>query len=70
MKTKKHLICPICDRRAEKAHIPFCSARCKLIDLGNWIDGGYRLPSEEAPSEAEIIDISARIIRKNELNHD
>lgn len=22
---------------------PFCSARCKLLDLGNWFDGAYRV---------------------------
>ena len=25
---------------------PFCSERCKLLDLGNWIDERYRVPSE------------------------
>ncbi|HEV8261731.1 MAG TPA: DNA gyrase inhibitor YacG [Burkholderiales bacterium] len=26
---------------------PFCSERCKLIDLGQWATGGYRIPQEE-----------------------
>jgi len=30
---------------------PFCSERCKLIDLGNWLDGAYAVPT--APEEAE-----------------
>lgn len=25
---------------------PFCSERCKLLDLANWIDGRYRAPGE------------------------
>ncbi len=25
---------------------PFCSERCKLIDLGNWLDGKYQIPVE------------------------
>ncbi len=37
--------CPICkkpvDARSELA--PFCSERCKLIDLGNWASGKYRV---------------------------
>jgi endogenous inhibitor of DNA gyrase (YacG/DUF329 family) len=32
---------------------PFCSWRCKLLDLGAWLDGRYRLPSSEGPSEGE-----------------
>ena len=26
---------------------PFCSQRCKLIDLGQWADESYRLPAED-----------------------
>ena len=37
---------------------PFCSPRCKTIDLGRWLDGEYRLPSEDEPDEAEIIDLA------------
>ncbi len=29
---------------------PFCSERCKLIDLGTWLDAGYRISSR--PDEA------------------
>jgi len=28
---------------------PFCSRRCKLIDLGRWFDERYRIESEEEP---------------------
>ncbi|MFW1734802.1 DNA gyrase inhibitor YacG [Acinetobacter sp. ULE_I001] len=28
---------------------PFCSERCKLIDLGAWANGDYTLPTEDAP---------------------
>lgn len=28
---------------------PFCSERCKLIDLGAWASGEYRLATEDAP---------------------
>jgi endogenous inhibitor of DNA gyrase (YacG/DUF329 family) len=33
---------------------PFCSERCKLVDLGNWLGGRYRIPAESvepAPPE-------------------
>jgi endogenous inhibitor of DNA gyrase (YacG/DUF329 family) len=42
--------CPICDRPlqdAEDSRDPFCSARCQRIDLGRWLGGDYRVPSEE-----------------------
>jgi endogenous inhibitor of DNA gyrase (YacG/DUF329 family) len=41
--------CPICGREAEyegNEFRPFCSERCKLIDLGEWADDGYSLPTE------------------------
>lgn len=31
---------------------PFCSERCKLIDLGAWTAGDYAVPGEPAPPEA------------------
>jgi len=46
--------CPICRRPSvfaspEEARRvrPFCSARCKLIDLGNWASEDYRVASNE-----------------------
>lgn len=35
------------------AYRPFCSLRCKLIDLGKWIDEEYRLQGEESPPNKE-----------------
>jgi len=32
---------------------PFCSERCKLIDLGRWIDEEYRVIGEDSPSSKE-----------------
>jgi endogenous inhibitor of DNA gyrase (YacG/DUF329 family) len=44
--------CPICKRtaapRGDNAAFPFCSARCKQVDLGQWLDEGYRVPGEPA----------------------
>jgi endogenous inhibitor of DNA gyrase (YacG/DUF329 family) len=42
--------CPTCQKgvvwtRAEKFK-PFCSERCKLIDLGEWAEGGRAIPGE------------------------
>ncbi|MBV8937771.1 MAG: DNA gyrase inhibitor YacG [Alphaproteobacteria bacterium] len=45
--------CPICGKPATPQHRPFCSARCAQIDLGRWLKGNYRIPTEERPDEAE-----------------
>ncbi|MBN1508798.1 MAG: DNA gyrase inhibitor YacG [Sedimentisphaerales bacterium] len=44
------------NRAAQMRFFPFCSERCKLIDLGAWLDAEYRIPSRpdeecEGPSE-------------------
>jgi endogenous inhibitor of DNA gyrase (YacG/DUF329 family) len=40
--------CPICSRpaagREANPALPFCSKRCKQIDLGKWLSEGYRVP--------------------------
>lgn len=47
--------CPICDRdvvaRSGNAAFPFCSPRCKTIDLGKWLDEEYRVPVEDSNDE-------------------
>jgi uncharacterized protein len=46
--------CPTCNKEtAVKGNPfrPFCSERCKLIDLGRWAAGHYRVPTQERPSE-------------------
>ena len=45
--------CPICGKPAEPQYRPFCSTRCAQIDLGRWLKGNYRIPTEEAPGEGE-----------------
>jgi endogenous inhibitor of DNA gyrase (YacG/DUF329 family) len=44
--------CPICRRALPKGSPtptrPFCSARCKTIDLGNWLDDRYVIPGPPA----------------------
>jgi len=51
MKSPALVKCPICAKPAEWSHKntwrPFCSERCKLIDLGAWADGSYSVPDKE-----------------------
>ncbi len=52
-----HIRCPICKRELDAPDDfpsrPFCSPNCKKADLGNWLNGVYRLPR---PLEAEDFD--------------
>ncbi len=48
------IICPICKNTTtweENPWRPFCSERCKLIDLGKWVSQEYKIPIK---SEEEI----------------
>lgn len=52
--------CPRCNQRTRlddsNTWRPFCSQRCKLVDLGDWLNGRYAIPAEEAPSLGEDDD--------------
>ena len=46
--------CPHCDHEVawpDTKTYPFCSERCRLIDLGVWASGDYRVPGEPASDE-------------------
>jgi len=43
--------CPICKKEVAlgEAEFPFCSERCRIIDLGNWATEKYVIPSATQP---------------------
>lgn len=50
------LTCPICERpfdSRDTTAMPFCSERCRLIDLGRWLDERYGLPIEREAVESK-----------------
>jgi len=58
------IICPVCKNTTtweENPWRPFCSERCKLIDLGKWVSEEYKIPIK---SEEEIEGVAER--RKKE----
>ncbi|WP_295477549.1 DNA gyrase inhibitor YacG [uncultured Sutterella sp.] len=75
--------CPICGTPAEFSRTnpwrPFCSERCKLIDLGEWGNDGYRIAGEPGSADrmtpedfdsaaaraAELADRAARAEEKS-----
>lgn len=52
--------CPTCGTTIEwspaSAWRPFCSERCKLIDLGAWLTEQHAIPGEPAPDAANESD--------------
>lgn len=62
---EKIVRCPRCRKECVYGEInpwrPFCSERCKLIDIGAWADESYRVPTEiqaEGESADELDDKS------------
>ena len=53
--------CPICKKPVKQPDpkadpktefFPFCSQRCRLVDLGSWLDAEYKIPSQQPGEEA------------------
>ena len=62
MSTKNDISCPTCGKTGtwatENTFRPFCSERCKLIDLGSWADEKFSVPGDpvdihELPEDEE-----------------
>ncbi len=55
--------CPICSKSFEIAKLddlpsfPFCTDRCRILDLGRWIDGAYAIPDQAQPGTAGTSDV-------------
>jgi len=46
-------VCAGCRREpASREWHPFCSERCRLLDLARWVDGEYRISGEPVSPEA------------------
>ena len=44
--------CPECSKPSTRESYPFCSPRCKAVDLNRWLSGAYVIPGD-APGEEE-----------------
>ncbi|UCD11340.1 MAG: DNA gyrase inhibitor YacG [Nitrospinaceae bacterium] len=52
----RKVTCPICGKHVDKnqnGHYPFCSERCQMVDLGQWLQGGYRIESNEPLAQSD-----------------
>lgn len=56
--TVKTVACPTCGTAVrwepQSKFRPFCSERCRLIDLGEWANEKYRMASEDDPNSEEL----------------
>jgi endogenous inhibitor of DNA gyrase (YacG/DUF329 family) len=43
--------CPICGRPASGETLPFCSPRCRDVDLNRWLKGSYVIPGKDDEDE-------------------
>jgi endogenous inhibitor of DNA gyrase (YacG/DUF329 family) len=45
--------CPECGKPSVRDTYPFCSPRCKSIDLNRWLSGSYVIPGKTIEEEEE-----------------
>jgi endogenous inhibitor of DNA gyrase (YacG/DUF329 family) len=53
---EQKIFCPVCrkeTRWADNPFRPFCSERCRLIDLGKWASEEYRVPGDQKDLPAD-----------------
>jgi endogenous inhibitor of DNA gyrase (YacG/DUF329 family) len=71
--SSKHVPCPQCGAVgpwSQSATSPFCSERCKLLDLEGWVSGRYAIPGERIldpgreQKEEEAIESEAEASKK------
>jgi hypothetical protein len=54
--------CPICKKEVaiDDPNMPFCSDRCRIIDLGNWASEKYVISAPATPNELEEPESEAK----------
>ncbi len=48
--------CPECGRPSARDSYPFCSERCRNVDLSRWLNGSYAIPVAEDETKADGSD--------------
>ena len=46
--------CPMCGKPTDERTPPFCSKRCQHLDLARWLDGSYRVPTDEPADPGDL----------------
>jgi len=50
---RKSRPCPECRRASTRESYPFCSERCRNLDLSRWLNGSYAIPVADDESSTE-----------------
>lgn len=45
--------CAICKKPPQEKFDPFCSQKCKTVDLHRWFQGVYAIPTQEKPADEQ-----------------
>jgi uncharacterized protein len=60
-------ICPVCSKPAAPEAKPFCSLRCRDVDLNRWFTGGYAVPAVELDDvDEEALEEAAELLNKQQ----
>lgn len=70
MTTPKALFCPTCHKvvLATDENFPFCSDRCRLLDLGKWASGDYKVSTPI--QDPDLLEELARSPKPNSSEDD
>ena len=70
-KRVRSLRCPTCRNLVERSseHFPFCSDRCRVIDLGKWASNGYVIATPVTDPE-ELLDLENRRRREQAIHRE
>ena len=63
--------CPACDKMVSLdglATAPFCSDRCRLIDLGRWLDESHALPVRATDTDEDDDESPPHAIRSDDVD--
>lgn len=61
------MICPVCSKTSSAKEKPFCSSRCREVDLNRWFTGGYAVPAVELDDvDAESLEQAAELLDKTQ----
>jgi uncharacterized protein len=68
---KKILRCPTCKKIVafDEPEMPFCSNRCRVIDLGKWASGGYVISSPVLDPDV-LGDVDEEAVKRELLRRD
>lgn len=63
--------CPHClgpSKWEDNPYRPFCCERCRMIDLGHWLKGDYRMPDDAAKMSEEDLALLEKEAKDNTVH--